>query len=137
MLGRILAIDYGLKRTGIAVTDPLKIIANPLDTVETAHLMDFLWQYFLKEEVECVVFGDPKNLDNTPAQISADVNHFIEEFRKKFPSVAVKKVDERFSSKIAQQTILASGINKKARKNKALIDKISAVIILQSYLDSI
>ena len=136
-MGRILAIDYGLKRTGIAVTDPLKIIANPLETVETHLLMKFLEQYFQREVVDCIVVGDPKNLDNTPAQISNAVNQFVIEFQKKFPNIAVKRTDERFTSKIAKQTILASGVNKKTRRDKSLVDKISAVIILQSYLETI
>ena len=136
-MGRILAIDYGLKRTGIAVTDPLKIIANPLETVETHLLMKFLEQYFQREVVDCIVVGDPKNLDNTPAQISNAVNQFVIELQKKFPNIAMKRTDERFTSKIAKQTILASGVNKKTRRDKSLVDKISAVIILQSYLETI
>ena len=136
-MGRILAVDFGLKRTGIAVTDPLKIIANPLDTVETHQLMSYLQQYFQKEPVECLVIGDPKNLDNTPAQISGAVHQFTLAFQEKFPGIPVKKVDERFTSKIAQQTILAAGKNKKARRDKSLVDKISAVIILQSYLETL
>jgi putative Holliday junction resolvase len=132
-----MAIDYGLKRTGVAVTDPLKIIANPLDTVETPLLMNYLQKYFLNEPVECLVVGDPKNLDNTPAQISNEINQFVEVFKKRFPLIPVKRIDERFTSKIARQTILAAGKNKKSRMDKSLVDKISAVIILQSYLETI
>ena len=132
-----MAIDYGLKRTGVAVTDPLKIIANPLETVASNELLTFLAAYMRKEEVECIVVGDPKNLDNTPAQISGEVNRMVETLRKTFPGITVKTIDERFTSKIAQQTILASGVNKKRRRDKSLVDKISAVIILQSFLETI
>ena len=124
-------------RTGIAVTDPLKIIANPLETVPTDQLMEFLEKYFRLEEVECIVVGDPKNLDNTPAAISHKVNAFIDNLNEKFPAIPIKRIDERFTSKIATQVIIASGIRKKARRDKSLVDKISAVIILQSYLDTI
>lgn len=136
-MGRIMAIDYGLKRTGVAVTDPLKIIANPLDTVASNELLPFLAAYMRKEEVESIVVGDPRNLDNTPSQISGEVNRMVETLRKTFPGITVKTIDERFTSKIAQQTILASGVNKKRRRDKSLVDKISAVIILQSFLETI
>ncbi|HYV92843.1 MAG TPA: Holliday junction resolvase RuvX [Chitinophagales bacterium] len=136
-MARILAIDYGLKRTGIAVTDPLQIIATALQTVQTAGLMNFLGDYFKKEHVESVIVGEPKNMDNTPSEISKDVESFISELKKKFPDKKIIRVDERFTSKIAQQTIFNSGLNKKARRDKSLIDKISAVVILQSYLASI
>ncbi len=136
-LARILALDYGLKRTGLAVTDPFHIIANPLDTVETDKLQEYLKKYFQKEPVECLVVGEPKNLDNTPVQISDAINRFINDFKKIHPQITVARIDESFTSKIAQQTILATGKNKKARRDKSLVDKISAVIILQSYLDTI
>ena len=136
-MARILAIDYGLKRTGIAVTDPLQIIATALQTVETSGLINFLEDYFKKEHVESVVVGEPKNMDNTPSEISKDVESFISELKKKFPDKRIIRVDERFTSKIAQQTILNSGLHKKARRDKSLLDKISAVVILQSYLASI
>lgn len=136
-MARILAIDYGLKRTGIAVTDPLQIIATSLDTVETPKLFTYLQTYIHREQVECMVVGEPKNLDNTPSEIGAAVNRFITEFQKIFPVIPVKRVDERFTSKIAQATILAAGKNKKARRDKSLVDKVSAVIILQSYLATI
>lgn len=129
-------MDYGLKRTGIAVTDPLQIIATGLDTVESKQLFSFLSDYFLREQVECVVIGEPKNLDNTPSEISADINRFIAIFQQKYPAIQVKRMDERFTSRIAMQTILAAGKNKKARRDKAMVDKVSAVIILQSYLSS-
>lgn len=129
-------MDYGLKRTGIAVTDPLQIIATGLDTVESKQLFSFLSDYFLREQVECVVIGEPKNLDNTPSEISIDINRFIAIFQQKYPAIQVKRMDERFTSRIAMQTILAAGKNKKARRDKAMVDKVSAVIILQSYLSS-
>lgn len=135
-MARILAIDYGLKRTGIAVTDPLKIIASPLITVETADLMDFLTGYFQNEDVEAIVIGDPKNMDNTPSEISNDVEVIIRSLQKSFPAKKVHKVDERFTSKIAQRSILASGKKKKDRRDKSLIDRVSAALILQQYLDS-
>lgn len=136
-MARILAIDYGEKRAGIAVTDPLKIIGTALQTVGTSDLLNFLSDYFKKEEVETILIGDPKNLDNTPQKISREVNSFVEELKKKFPDKKIIRTDERFTSKIAQQVILNSGINKKARRDKSLLDKVSAVVILQSYLDSL
>ena len=136
-MARILALDYGLKRTGIAVTDPLQMIANAHDTVETRQLFTYLEAYFHHEEVECMVVGEPKNMDNTPSEISGEINRFIRAFEQKFPAIPVKRVDERFTSKIAQQTILAAGKNKKARRDKSMVDKVSAVIILQSYLQTI
>ncbi len=136
-MARILALDYGVKRTGVAVTDPLQIIATGLNTVETKQLFGFLRDYFMQEKVECLVIGEPKNLDNTPSEISADINRFITLFKEKYPAIAVKRVDERFTSVLAQQAILAAGKNKKARRDKAMVDKVSAVIILQSYLSSV
>lgn len=135
-MARILAIDFGLKRAGIAVTDPLKIIATALQTVESSQLLNFLSDYFKKEEVECIVVGDPKNLDNTPAEISKEVETLIEELKEKFPDKRIQKVDERFTSVMAQQVIQYLGLKKKDRRNKSLVDKISAVLILQTYLDS-
>ncbi len=136
-MARILAIDYGLKRTGIAVTDPLQIIATGLETIESSKLQMFLYDYFRKEDVECIVVGDPKNLDNTPAEISMEVHGMIAELNKNFPDKRVICIDERFTSRIAQYTIAHSGLRKKARRDKSLIDKISAVLILQGYLDTI
>lgn len=136
-MARILAIDYGLKRTGIAVTDPLQIIATGLETIESSKLQIFLSDYFRKEVVECIVVGDPKNLDNTPAEISMEVHRMIAELNKNFPGKKVICFDERFTSRIAQYTIAHSGLRKKARRDKSLIDKISAVLILQGYLDTI
>lgn len=132
---RILALDYGLKRTGIAVTDPLQIIASPLETVETNQLMKFLEAYLKKEEVEAIVIGDPKNLDNTPNDLSSVVKKFTTEVEQKFPGKKIVMVDERFTSKMAQQVILSSGKKKKDRRDKSLLDKVSAALILQHYLE--
>lgn len=136
-MSRIIALDYGLKRTGVAVTDPLRIIATSLDTVESILLLQFLADYFKKEKVETLVIGDPKHLDNSPMEFSKNVNKIISEISEKFPTLKIVKTDERFTSKMAQQAILESGVNKKRRRDKALVDKISAVIILQNYLESI
>ena len=133
-MGRILAIDYGLKRTGIAVTDPLKIIASGLTTIDSKLLISFLQNYFLKEDVECIVIGDPKRLNGEPNQATPLVTAFIVEFVKKFPQMPIIKVDERFTSKMAFQTMIDAGLKKKARQNKATIDMVSATIILQTYL---
>jgi len=132
---RILALDYGLKRTGIAVTDPLQIIASPLQTVETNQLMKFLEEYFKAEVVESIVVGDPKNLDNTPNDFSIQVKKIVAEIENKFPGKKIIMVDERFTSKMAQQTILSSGKKKKDRRDKSLLDKVSAALILQHYLE--
>lgn len=135
-MGRILAIDYGLKRTGIAVTDTMKIIANGLDTVETPKLLHFLNQYCRNEQVDAFVIGVPLDLDDRPAEIHGDVLKFIEKLKKAFPGKPVHEVDERFSSKIAEQTIRQSGLKKKKRQDKGLIDKVSATIILQEFLET-
>ena len=135
-MARILAIDYGQKRTGIAVTDPLQMIANGLTTVETPKLYAFLADYFGSEEVETIVIGYPKTLRNEPAEVTKLINPFIEKLRKLYPDKKIELIDERFTSKMAFQTMIDSGIGKKARQNKALIDQISATIILQNYLES-
>lgn len=135
-MGRILAIDFGLKRTGIAVTDPLQIIANGLDTVPTHTLLAFLNSYFEKEIVDLVVIGMPKNLDNTDTDSTAEVRIFIKSFRKKFPLVPLVEHDERFTSKLAMQAMIAGGMSKKDRREKGTVDRVSATIILQSYLES-
>jgi putative Holliday junction resolvase len=136
-MSRILAIDYGKKRTGIAVTDPLKMIASGLTTVPTHELIPFLKKYFIKEPVEKIVIGYPKNLDGSATDATTLVEEGIRILRKNFPDVPVLKIDERFTSKIASQSILASGVNKKQRQNKALTDEVSATILLQDYLQSI
>jgi putative holliday junction resolvase len=136
-LGRILAIDFGLKRTGIAVTDPLQIIAGGLTTVSTNDLMIFLKDYVVKENVETIVIGYPYNQQGTQNQILGPIDRFISSFEKKFPAIPVIKEDERYTSKIAVQTMVEGGLKKMKRRNKELIDKVSATIILQSYLESL
>jgi putative Holliday junction resolvase len=131
---RIIAIDYGTKRVGLAVTDPLQIIATGLETVETNKLLDFLVAYTQKEIVECFVVGLPKTLSNEGSDITKNVEGFLVALRKKFPTTKIERMDERFSSKIAHQTMLLGGLKKKDRQNKATVDKISATIILQDYL---
>ncbi|MEL7120374.1 MAG: Holliday junction resolvase RuvX [Bacteroidota bacterium] len=134
-MARILAIDYGTKRTGIAVSDPLQIIASGLDTVPTENLLDFLTNYMESEEVETIVIGEPFHLDGTPAQIAPLIYQFIDKLKVKFPHLPVEKVDERFTSEEAKQVILRSGVKKKKRRDKSLIDKVSAVLILQTFMD--
>ena len=136
-MGRILAIDYGLKRTGLAVTDPLKIIASPLDTVSTADIFKWLKTYVGKEEVERIVIGMPVNLNNANTDATEPVKSFIKKVKTTFPIISVSTEDERFTSKIARQTMIMGGMKKKNRKIKANVDKISASIILQSYLSRI
>lgn len=131
---RVIAIDYGQKRTGLAVTDVDQRIAGPLDTVETRLLIDFLTRYIAVEPVECFVVGKPYNLDFTDSQSSKMIEDFVIHLGRKFPHISVVRIDERFTSKMASQTILSSGKNKKARQDKGLVDKVSAVILLQDYL---
>lgn len=133
-MSRILAIDYGKKRTGIAVTDPLKIIAAGLTTVDTQKLMPFLKEYFSKEKVELVIIGMPVNLDDTDTHSTAMVRQFIGGFRKNFPSIPIKEVDERFTSKMASRAMIEMGMKKKQRQNKAMVDEIAAAMMLQEYL---
>jgi putative Holliday junction resolvase len=133
-MARILAIDYGKKRTGIAVTDELQLIASGLTTIDTAVIFSFIKDYFEKENVELILVGEPKQMDNTPSESEVLIKPFIEKLKKKFPNIEIKRVDERFTSKMAFQTMIDSGLKKKQRQNKALIDEISATIILQSYL---
>ena len=135
-MARILALDYGTKRTGIAVTDEMQIIASGLTTVDTRELMKFLESYFVSENVELVLIGEPKQMDNSASQSEVAISEFIKKFVLKFPIMQVKRVDERFTSKMAVKTMIDSGLKKKKRQNKALVDEISATIILQSYLYS-
>jgi putative holliday junction resolvase len=135
MKKRILAIDYGSKRTGIAITDTEQIIASGLITIETSQVFIFLTNYFTKEDVECVVIGDPKNLDNTPAESAAGVREFIRRLKNKHPDMLLYMVDERFTSKMAFQTMIDGGLKKKDRRNKATVDMVSAAIILQSFME--
>lgn len=136
-MGRILAIDYGLKRTGLAVTDPLRIIATGLTTVESRDLMTFLQDYFKRESVDQVIIGWPMNWDDTPTDATPLVEKFLVKFAKSFPSLPVEKVDERFTSKMARSAMLEMGLKKKERRNKALVDEIAATILLQEYLQRI
>jgi len=134
-LGRILAIDYGRKRVGIAVTDPLQMIANGLTTVNTKDIWEFLADYFKKETVDCIAIGYPKQMNNQASDSVRYINPFLGRFRKLYPEMDIRLVDERFTSKIAFQTMIDAGLKKKARQNKELVDTISATIILQSYLE--
>ena len=135
-MARILAIDFGTKRTGIAVTDELQIIASGLTTVLTKTLIPFLKDYIKKEQVELFVIGEPKQMDNTASESEVQIASFIEKLKKAIPNMPIKRVDERFTSKMAFQTMIDSGLKKNQRKNKALIDEISATLILQSYLSA-
>tara|TARA_R110002050_G_scaffold300018_1_gene467399 strand:+ start:93210 stop:93620 length:411 start_codon:yes stop_codon:yes gene_type:complete len=135
-MARILAIDYGLKRTGIAVTDELQIIASGLKTVNTKELLVFLKDYTNKEQVELFLVGEPKQMDNTASESEILILPFLTKLEKQFPNIPIQRVDERFTSKMAFQTMIDSGLKKNQRKNKALIDEISATLILQSYLYS-
>jgi len=134
-LGRVLSIDYGVRRTGLAVTDPLKIIAGGLTTVETPQLMKFLQEYLQKEPVERFVVGLPKQTNGRDSDNLPRVRAFVGQLKKVFPQVPVDMWDERYTSVLAHQTMLQSGIGKKARQNKALVDEISATIILQGWME--
>jgi putative Holliday junction resolvase len=135
MMGRILAIDYGLKRTGLAVTDPLKIIATSLDVIETSRLVDFLRTYFQKETVEEVVVGMPKRLNNEDSEIAPQVRKFVGHFRIVFPDKPIFLADERYTSSIARRAMIDGGMKKSERRVKGNVDKISATLILQNYLE--
>ena len=132
---RILSIDYGIKRTGIAITDEMKIIASGLTTVPSETLIAFLKDYFSKEKVEQVIIGEPKQMDGTPSQSTEIIEKFIKTFKMTFPEMPLDRVDERFTSKMAFQTMIDSGLKKKQRQNKALIDEIAATIMLQDYMN--
>ena len=134
-MGRILAIDYGKKRTGLAVTDPLQIIATGLTTVETPKLMAFLKEYIIKEAVEKVIIGMPTNMDDSDTHATPLVRQFISQFKKNFSSVPITEVDERLTSKMATKAMLDMGLKKKQRQNKALVDEIAATIMLQEYMN--
>jgi len=133
-MARILALDYGTKRTGIAVTDELKMIASGLTTVKTPELIKFLVDYFKNEKVERVLVGEPKRMDDTPSQSEVHIQEFLKEFSKEFPEMPLERVDERFTSKLAVQSMIDGGLKKKKRRDKALVDEISATIILQTWL---
>ena len=133
-MSRILAIDYGIKRTGIAITDEHQIIASGLTTVDTKELFNFLNEYTLNENVELFLVGEPKQMDGSASESEALIQPFVKKLQKQFPSISIVRVDERFTSKMAFQTMVDSGLKRKQRQNKALIDEISATLILQSYL---
>jgi len=135
ILSRVLAIDYGQKRVGLAVTDPLQIIASALDTVHVKDIWDYLSTYLSKEKVEKILVGYPMQMNNQPSQAVRFVNPFVKKLVKTYPDIMVELVDERFTSKMAHQTVIDAGLKKKDRQNKELIDRISATIILQSYLE--
>lgn len=134
-MGRILAIDYGSKRVGIAVTDELQLIANPLTTVHAKDIFNFLHAYISHEPVDCFVVGEPRQMNNTPSQSVLFIDPFVKRLRKEFPDMKVERVDERFTSLMATNSIRESGVNRKRRQDKALVDTVSATLILQSYLE--
>jgi putative Holliday junction resolvase len=136
-MGRILALDYGRKRTGIAVTDGEKIIATGLCTVNTKELLKYIGEYLKVEDVECIVIGEPKDMNNRPSDSTKYIEPFVGVLKKKFPEMKIERYDERFTSKIAFQTMIDGGLSKSKRRDKAMVDKISAVLILQSYLKSL
>ena len=136
-MGRIIAIDYGTKRTGLAVTDPLRIIANALETVETKQLEKYLADYFSKNDVDVIVLGKPSQMNGQPSEMMRYIEPLAGRLRHAYPDKQVVLYDERFTSVMAHRTILESGIGKMARRDKALVDRISATIILQSYMDSL
>ncbi len=133
---RIISIDYGLKRTGIAVTDPLKIIASALTTIESARIFTFLEEYIKKEAVELILIGDPRNLDGTATDLTNDVQRIIGLLKKRFPVIPVKTMDERYSSTMASRAMVQMGMKKKSRREKGAIDQIAATMMLQEYLSN-
>lgn len=134
ILARILALDYGEKRTGIAITDELQIIASGLATIDTKKIFSFLTDYLKNENVELFIVGEPKQLNYTESESEQFIKPFLEKLNQTFPKIPVRRIDERFTSKMAFQSMIESGLNRKQRKNKSLIDEISATLILQSYL---
>jgi len=136
-LGRIIALDYGKVRTGIAVTDPLQLIASGLTTVQTKELLSFLRSYIKEEPVSSIVVGEPRQMDNTPSEAESLILPFLKELKKAFPDIPLHRQDERFTSQLALKSMIASGVKKKGRRDKEMIDEVSATLILQGYLDSI
>jgi putative Holliday junction resolvase len=134
-MGRILSIDYGQKRTGLAVSDPMKIIATALDTVATNDLMPFIEKYLQKEEVETIVVGEPKQMNGMPSESSRYIDGFVKRLKQVYPQIPIVRYDERFTSKIAFQAMIDGGLKKKARRDKAVVDRVSATLILQSYME--
>lgn len=135
-MSRLLSIDYGKKRTGIAVSDPLQIIANGLTTVETSKLFEFLEDYLKKEEVESIIVGLPKQLNGQPSENMKRIEPFVNRLKKLYPNINIEYFDERFTSKLAHQAMIDGGLKKQDRRNKELVDEISATIILQGYMES-
>lgn len=135
-MGRLLAIDYGTKRMGIAVTDPLQIIATSLTTIHPKEAIDFFTKYFTDEMVDQVIFGEPKQLDGTASESNVPLQAFINLFRKKFPNMKIAMMDERYTSRMALNAMIDAGVKKNQRRDKGLIDRTAAVIILQSYMES-
>lgn len=133
-MGRIIALDYGKKRTGIAVTDPLKLIATGLATVDTQTLFDFLKKYVASEDVEKIIIGEPFNLDGSETDSTAAVQHCIRRLKNTFPNIPIETVDERFSSKMASRAMIEMGMKKKNRQKKGIIDEVAATMMLQEYL---
>lgn len=134
-MGRVVAIDFGRKRTGLAVTDPSRIIATALHTLPSQQVVGFLSSYVTTEQVDCFVVGEPKQMNNKPSESVVYIEPFIKQLQKNFPHIPVIRVDERFTSRMASQTIIKSGLKASQRRDKALVDRISAVLILQSYLE--
>ena len=135
-MARILSVDYGKKRTGLAVTDPLQLIAGGLATVSTSELFEYLQQYIAREPVERIVIGEPRQPNGEPSENLARVQQFVNRWRKSVPQVPIEYYDERFTSVLAHQAMIDGGLKKKARRDKALVDEISATIILQNYMES-
>jgi len=136
-MGRILAIDYGQKRVGVAVTDELRLIATGITTVHVKDIWDFISEYLKKEKVDCIVVGEPKDMMNKPSDASRFIEPFVNRLRKVYPNLKIDRFDERFTSKMALDAMLAGGLKKSQRQDKALVDTISATIILQSYMQSL
>lgn len=135
-MGRLICLDYGRKRVGVAVTDPLRIIASGLETVPTHNIREYLRSYLAREEVDGLVLGYPKNLRGEPSEAVQYIDPFIKWFRKEFPGMPLMLYDERFTSRMAERSLIEAGVPKMARRDKSLVDKISASLILQSYMDS-
>ncbi len=134
-MARIMALDFGTKRVGIAVTDPAQIIATPLDTIHPKDLFDFLKKYISVNPVECFVVGEPKRLNNEPAQAAAGADQLAAKLTKTFPNIRIERVDERFTSKMAFAAMIEGGLSKKQRADKATVDRVSATLILQTYME--
>ncbi len=134
-MGRIIALDYGKVRTGIAITDELQLIASGLTTVPTKELITFLKEYATNEEIDTFVIGEPKQMDNTPSESEILIQGFLKDLKKVFPTMPIVRQDERFTSKMAMQSMIAGGMKKKQRRNKEMVDEISATLILQAYMN--